>query len=103
MRCAASSRTISRTRPPGSRRLLTDLLDVDRLRHGLVHAAREPTDVSELVTRVAAATGHAIAVDAGPVVATVDPPKLERIVENLLVNAIKHTPSGTEITAGVGA
>jgi signal transduction histidine kinase len=84
-------------------RLLTDLLDVDRLRHGLVRAVREPTDVSMLVTRVAAATGHPIAVDAAPVVAEVDPPKLERIVENLLVNAIKHTPSGTDISAGVKA
>src|SRR5262249_49831061 len=84
-------------------RLLTDLLDVDRLRHGLVRIVREPTDVSILVTRVAAATGPPITVDAAPVVAEIDGPKLERIVENLLVNAIKHTPSGTDISAGVRA
>jgi PAS domain S-box-containing protein len=84
-------------------RLLSDLLDVDRLRHGLVRAQREPTDVAMLVTRVAAATGHPVEIEADPVVAEVDRPKLERIVENLIVNAIKHTPAGTEITAGVEA
>jgi len=82
-------------------RLLTDLLDVDRLRHGLVRLVREPTDLGMLVRRVAAATGAEIAVDAEPVVAEVDPPKLERMVENLIVNAVKHTPPGTEIAVAV--
>jgi PAS domain S-box-containing protein len=84
-------------------RLLADLLDVDRLRHGLVRAIREPTDVAMLVTRVAVATGYPVKVDAEPVVAEVDRPKLERVVENLIVNAIKHTPPSTEITVGVEA
>jgi len=84
-------------------RLLTDLMDVDRLRHGLVRAVREPTDVALLVMRVAAATGHPVAVAAEPVVADVDAPKIERIVENLIANAIKHTRPGTEIIAGVKA
>jgi PAS domain S-box-containing protein len=84
-------------------RLLTDLLDVDRLRHGLVRAVRQPTDVGLLVTHVAAATGHPVAVAADSVIAEVDAPKVERIVENLIANAIKHTAPGTRITAGVRA
>jgi PAS domain S-box-containing protein len=84
-------------------RLLTDLLDVDRLRHGLVRAVRQPTDVGMLVTHVAAATGHPVTVAADPVVAEIDAPKVERIVENLIANAIKHTEAGTEITVGVSA
>jgi PAS domain S-box-containing protein len=82
-------------------RLLTDLLDVDRLRHGLVRAVRQPTDVGMLVARVAAATGHPVAVATDSVVADVDAAKVERIVENLIANAIKHTEPGTEIAVGV--
>jgi signal transduction histidine kinase len=82
-------------------RLLTDLLDVERLRHGFVRATREATDIPILVGRVAEATGYPVTVEGHAVVADVDPPKLERIVENLLTNAIKHTPPGTEITARV--
>jgi signal transduction histidine kinase len=84
-------------------RLLSDLLDVDRLRYGLVGATFEPADVSMLVARVAGATGHRIEVVGKPIVAEVDTAKLERIVENLLVNAAKHTPPGTTITASVSA
>jgi signal transduction histidine kinase len=36
-------------------------------------------------------------VDAPPLQLAADAPKLERIVENLLVNAAKHTPAGTTI------
>jgi PAS domain S-box-containing protein len=81
-------------------RLLADLLDVDRLRHGLMHPSFHTTDVGELVTRVVA--GHAgdssrIVVETEPAVAEIDAPKVERIVENLLVNALKHTPPEAEI------
>jgi PAS domain S-box-containing protein len=85
-------------------RLLSDLLDLDRLRHGRVRVTLEPTDVGALVARVVAAQprdGHAIELDAEPVVADVDPPKLERIVDNLVGNAIKHTPAGTKIAVSV--
>jgi signal transduction histidine kinase len=54
-----------------------------------------------LVARVAAATGHPVAVATDSVVADVDAAKLERIVENLIANAIKHTEPGTEVAVGV--
>jgi signal transduction histidine kinase len=37
------------------------------------------------------------------VVVPVDPPKVERIVENLLVNAVRHTPNGTSVHVSVMA
>jgi PAS domain S-box-containing protein len=80
--------------------LLSDLLDLDRLRHGLIPPAFRATDVGRLVARVAAdyaANGHPIDAQAEPVTAEVDAPKVERIVENLLANALKHTPPGTAI------
>jgi signal transduction histidine kinase len=82
-------------------RLLADLLDVDRLARGVVEPQLQPTDVGELVRRVASdqdlVGGSSLHVDVRPVVVPVDPPKVERMVENLIANALKHTPEGTPI------
>jgi signal transduction histidine kinase len=87
-------------------RLLADLLDVDRLRHGFVLPSFHQTDIGELVAHVAsgyAAPTHTIQIDAPPILARVDAPKVERIVDNLLANAVNHTPPGTSISVGVAA
>jgi signal transduction histidine kinase len=81
-------------------RLLTDLLDVERLRRGLIVLRRERVDVGELVERVVdecALDGRELTLDCAPIVAEVDRAKLERIVENLVVNADKHTPAQSSI------
>jgi PAS domain S-box-containing protein len=85
-------------------RLLSDLLDLDRLRRGFVGPTFRKTDVARLVARVVADHpngSHPIRVRTEPVEAEVDAPKVERIVENLITNAIKHTPPGTEISVRV--
>ena len=85
-------------------RLLTDLLDADRLRRGRIGASFEATDVGALVARVASgrpAGEHPLELDIRPVVAEVDAAKVERIVENLVGNAVKHTPPGTPIVVRV--
>jgi PAS domain S-box-containing protein len=85
-------------------RLLSDLLDLDRLRHGFVRPSFRPTDIGSLVTQVAASRAsdsHPIRVEAQTAMAEVDAPKVERIVENLLANALTHTPPGTEIRVRV--
>jgi PAS domain S-box-containing protein len=82
-------------------RLLGDLLDVDRLRRGISKPVVRPTDLSKLVLRVLEefelGAGRTINLDAGPVVIDVDAAKVERIVENLLANAMKHTAADTPV------
>jgi PAS domain S-box-containing protein len=81
-------------------RLISDLLDIDRLRRGFVRPSFRPTDVGRLVEQVVAGyTSYArqLEVQAEPAVAEVDAPKVERIVDNLLANAVNHTPPGTEV------
>jgi two-component system sensor histidine kinase KdpD len=83
-------------------RLLGDLLDVDRLTRGAAMVERSPVDVVELVIEVAQhviPNNHYIHVEPGSVHAEVDAPKVERIVENLLTNAVRHTPPGTSVWA----
>jgi PAS domain S-box-containing protein len=81
-------------------RLVTDLLDLERLERGLVEPDRRPTDVGALARRVVdelRVKGHDVEVDAEHSVASVDPVQVERIVENLVVNSARHTPRGTPI------
>jgi signal transduction histidine kinase len=84
-------------------RLLNDLLDVDRLRHGRLRVDFEHADLAELVRSVAAGRpdGRKIDVQAQSVRASVDPAKFERIVENLIANAERHTPAGLPIEVSV--
>jgi PAS domain S-box-containing protein len=86
-------------------RMVADLLDLDRLSRGIVDPKLHPTDVAELVRRVAAgsdldASGR-LSVEADAVVVNVDADKVERIVENLLANAARHTPGDTRVVVRV--
>jgi PAS domain S-box-containing protein len=82
-------------------RLLGDLLDLDRLARGSLAPRRQVVDLGGLVRRVVEDADvqqeHAVVVDAPTVQIAVDAPKVERIVENLVVNAAKHTQAGTAI------
>jgi PAS domain S-box-containing protein len=86
-------------------RLVTNLLDLDRLSRGVLTPSFEPADVGEIVERMVAecepAVQERMRLSIEPVVVPVDPPKIERIVENLLVNASRHTPEGTAIHVAV--
>ena len=85
--------------------LLSDLLDLDRLDRGIMEPRRRPTDVAALVRRTVENSDilgtRPVRVSAQLVVVSVDAPKVERIVENLLANAARHTPPGTTIWVGV--
>lgn len=82
-------------------RMVNDLLDLDRLSRGIVEPNLAPTDVGGLVSNLVAGSeltaGREVHVEAPPVWAEVDAAKVERIVENLLANAVRHTPAGTRI------
>jgi PAS domain S-box-containing protein len=81
-------------------RLLADVIDLQRLDWGAVTLDRQPVDIATLVQRVAA---RYRAQDRSPEVfvtsATVrlDASKTERIINELLANAIRHTPPGTPV------
>ncbi|HYV00718.1 MAG TPA: PAS domain S-box protein, partial [Actinomycetota bacterium] len=82
-------------------RLLSDLLDMDRLDRGIVEPSRRPIDMHMLVRRIVESAGltgdREVRVEGAPVVVAVDAPKVERIIENLLANAARHTPHGSII------
>jgi signal transduction histidine kinase len=82
-------------------RLVDDLLDLDRLRRGQLQPERALTDVGALADRIstelAPLSGHPVRVESDPVMVDIDPAKVERIVENLLNNAARHTPQGTPV------
>src|SRR5215203_4929010 len=79
--------------------LLTDLLEISRFDAGVAVLSTEEVDLRDLVRRVvdaharfAETTGTQIQIHAGrqPCTAEVDARRIERILRNLLVNAIEH-------------
>ena len=83
---------------------LTGLLDFGRLERGVLEPARRETDLTALLLGVAEevrTAHHRIRIASPPLVANVDPAQVERIVENLFTNAVRHTPHGCEVSAGV--
>ncbi|TMK90525.1 MAG: PAS domain S-box protein [Actinobacteria bacterium] len=82
-------------------RLVTDLLDLDRLSQGLLEPQRAMVDLAEVVRNVVAESDAVadrdVSVDATTTTVAIDVPKVERIVENLLVNAARHTPPDAHI------
>jgi signal transduction histidine kinase len=82
-------------------RLVDDMLDLERLDRGQITPERDPTDIGELARRVAdelpGMDTHPVRVDADPVLVEVDPGKVERIIENLLTNAGRHTAAGIPV------
>jgi len=86
-------------------RLLTNLLDLDRMSRGIVEPNRHMVDLTALVagvlTEIEAESRPITMATTGPVFADVDAAHCERIVENLVTNAIRYTPPGTQIWCSV--
>ena len=89
--------------------LIEELLDATRLRLGQpLVLDRRPTDLVALARRAAAAQQattdrHAIRVEcaAGALVGTWDAARIERVLGNLLANAVKYSPGGGEVAVEV--
>jgi len=85
-------------------RLITDMLDMDRLEAGKMVMRKVPVDlnatIQDVVERTAAVCAtHTVATDLDsqqPQV-TGDPDRLIQVLTNLVSNAIKYSPAGTEI------
>jgi two-component system sensor histidine kinase KdpD len=82
-------------------RLLSDLLDLDRLERGIMEPRRRTVDVGELIRTVVdqsdPMSNRVVSIEVDPVTLALDGPKLERIVENLLANAAKYSPPESPI------
>jgi two-component system sensor histidine kinase KdpD len=80
--------------------LLADLLDVDRLSRGIFLPQLTTVDVGSIVAHAAELVdvpSQRVFVDCDPVKVVTDGSKVARIAENLISNAIKHTPSDATI------
>lgn len=86
-------------------RLIGDLLDVARLEQGIFAVEPEPFDLADLARQ----TAHALKTPATPVVVEApdevviiaDPNRVRQALENLLANALKHSPKGAPVTITV--
>jgi len=85
--------------------IVDNLLDLSRMRDGRLRLDKCPTDVGQLAREVMEAmevqlTQHRFVHDfpSDPLVATVDPKRIEQVLRNLLSNAIKYSPEGGTIT-----
>jgi PAS domain S-box-containing protein len=81
--------------------IVTDLLDTERLARGVVEPKLQEIAVGRLVSLLVwdseTMAGRQVHVDARSVTAWVDPQMISRIVENLLMNAARHTPAGCQV------
>jgi PAS domain S-box-containing protein len=80
--------------------LMEDLLDVDRMARGVLEPSLTPVNLGDLCRQVASEMDlgdREVTVDAGATVLRVDGAKVERILESLLINVARHTPSGTHV------
>jgi signal transduction histidine kinase len=91
--------------------MVDDLLALSRLQSASLTLRRESVAVADLVSDAVAAC-QPLAESGGvrltgsvdlPVAASVDASEVSRAVGNLVVNAIRHTPAGGEVTVRVGA
>src|SRR3954449_10142471 len=85
-------------------RLIEELLDYQRALHAAASLEVRPLDLDELVREAvsshelaAQAKGLRLSIDAQATTLEADPQKLRSIVDNLISNAVKFTPSGGTI------
>lgn len=82
-------------------RLLNDLLDLDRLRHGMLAPARRLGNIADLVRHVTdeldGPDRQRVTLGCEDVLVAIDHIQAERIIENLIINALTHTPPGSPV------
>ena len=85
-------------------RLISNLLDINRIEHGETIINKQPADIGEILQKIenefaVHAQKKHIKLIIGSAEGTLhtDPDALQRILENLLSNAIKFSPGGTTV------
>ncbi len=86
-------------------RMITEMLDLDRMESGRMTLSRERTDVNAIVSEAADRLGvnsprHPVHLNLDPELPLVDldKDKITQVVLNLLSNAVKYSPGGGKIT-----
>jgi two-component system, OmpR family, sensor histidine kinase KdpD len=81
-------------------RVMVNLFDAERLEHGAAELVRAPTHLGALVQRVVDRSSDParLRLEVDDVVVPIDPGLTERLLANLVGNALAHTPAGTPIT-----
>jgi len=86
-------------------RLISDLLDVARLDQGIFRMDVQPTDLASIARDTARALStpeHQIVVTAAEeTVVAADAPRIHQCVENLIANAVRHSPHAAPVTVMV--
>ena len=89
------------------RRFVATLLDAERLERGAFAVALQPVDLAALAretVEAAAPRRGAVRVQAPPELpALADPERVRQALENLLGNALRHSPPGAEVLVEVAA
>ena len=105
---ARRTRAIVRRQTDHLRRMVDDLLDVNRIVSDGVVLDRRPLDLAEIAgqsvtTVISAGTtkGHVITMQAQPVWVLADSARLERVLINLLDNALKYSSPGDPVVVQV--
>jgi two-component system sensor histidine kinase KdpD len=81
--------------------MVSDFLDLERLNRGVAEPNWTPVDVGALIREIVAnsdlVADRRLAMDVAPLTVRADPGMIERIVENLLGNTVKHTPGDARV------
>lgn len=87
--------------------MIDDMLETTRLESGQLQLHRAPVDLAELARVVARELGAGTCTvrceASGPVPMHADVGRVERVLENLVGNAKRHSPPGGEVVIGVKA
>lgn len=87
--------------------MIDDMLETTRLESGQLQLHRAPVDLAELARVVARELGTRSCTvrceSSAPVAMRADVGRVERVLENLVGNAIRHSPPGAEVVIGVKA
>jgi PAS domain S-box-containing protein len=110
---ATHAREVVRRQAEHLTRLVDDLLDITRISRGKITIQRTRVDLREIVRKttddlhsVFAQAGVELRVDYvtfGPVWIDADPTRMSQVLDNLLQNAVKFTPSGGSVVVSVGS
>ncbi|WP_044380642.1 sensor histidine kinase [Streptomyces noursei] len=93
-------------------RLVDNLLDMSRLQAGALAPHREPVALADVLAAALDTLPDSPPQASGRVVARgleeapdalADPPLLERVIANLVSNAVRHSPAGRPVTIGASA